>query len=418
MAQLSVIVTSYNIESYLEECLQSILDQTLQEIEIIVVDDGSSDDSPAIIRKFAEMDERIIPVLLEQNSPGGVATAANAGLDIASAPYVGFADGDDFLEPTMFEKLLGVALRHHTDLAMCQYKLYEDGTGVLSDPAEGARWSLIHDEVYPLDEETSKIFLRFIAVPWRKIYRRSMLEEHQIRFPVGDYFYEDNPFHWFSVLSSSSLAVVPEVLCYHRTARPGQTMQTADERLFKIFQHHDTIRSWLDVRGLTETYGSTLLAWAMSQMEWISQRTPKSLRAQLFVVLQDIYRQYPAHVVERALVEGGKGQTARRLSGAVVAGNLANFNQVLDTGSKTANPLVNAVYHLRYSGVSHTLWLAKRYLRQTLDRTHSPIWRRQSRQAVTNKDLMFAMVTLEERLDRLQGELRALRERQSESEAS
>ena len=83
--------------------------------------------------------------------------------------------------------------------------------------------------------QTRRQFLRFIAVPWRKLYRRSLLEDHAIRFPVSDSFYEDNPFHWFSVISARSIAVVPEVLCYHRVGRAGQTMATADERLFQIF---------------------------------------------------------------------------------------------------------------------------------------------------------------------------------------
>ena len=86
MAELSIIVTAYNIERYIEQCLDSVAAQTLRDIEVLVVDDGSSDTTPQKIVEFCAGDQRFIPVLLPDNSPGGVATAANAGLDRATAP--------------------------------------------------------------------------------------------------------------------------------------------------------------------------------------------------------------------------------------------------------------------------------------------------------------------------------------------
>ena len=90
MADLSIIVTAYNIEDYIEQCLDSVAVQTLRDLEVLVVDDGSSDSTPEKIVEFCASDPRFIPVLLPENSPGGVATAANAGLDRATAPLVGF----------------------------------------------------------------------------------------------------------------------------------------------------------------------------------------------------------------------------------------------------------------------------------------------------------------------------------------
>ena len=84
MADVSVIVTAYNIEDYIEQCLDSVAGQTLSDIEVLVVDDGSSDSTPQKIAEFCDSDPRFIPVLLPENSPGGVATAANAGLDRAT----------------------------------------------------------------------------------------------------------------------------------------------------------------------------------------------------------------------------------------------------------------------------------------------------------------------------------------------
>ena len=256
MAEVSIIVTAYNIERYIEQCLDSVAAQTLSDIEVLVVDDGSSDTTPQKIVEFCDGDQRFIPVLLPENSPGGVATAANAGLDRATARWVGFVDGDDYVEPTMFERLVNAAAACDADLAMCEYQEVVDGSGERRDPADAHRWAELTASCYKLDVHTRRQVLRFIAVPWRKLYRRSLLEDNAIRFPVSDGFYEDNPFHWFSVISARSIAVVPEVLCYHRVGRTGQTMATADERLFQIFTHHDTIHTWLAAKGLLDVYQS------------------------------------------------------------------------------------------------------------------------------------------------------------------
>ena len=141
MADVSIIVTAYNIDRYIEQCLESVAAQTLGDIEVLVVDDGSSDATPQKIVEFCEGDARFIPVLLAENSPGGVATAANAGLDRATARWVGFVDGDDYIEPTMFERLVDAAAACDADLAMCEYQEVVDGSGERRDPADAHRWA-------------------------------------------------------------------------------------------------------------------------------------------------------------------------------------------------------------------------------------------------------------------------------------
>ena len=299
MPVVSVIVTAYNIENYIEECLASVAAQTLGDLEVLVVDDGSSDSTPQKIAAFCDGDPRFVPVLLAENSPGGVATAANAGLDRATGEWIGFVDGDDYVEPVMFERLVEAASAADADLAMCDYQEVVTGTGERKDPADAHRWAQLTSPSYVLDVQTRKQVLRFIAVPWRKLYRRSLVEANELRFPVSDGFYEDNPFHWFAVLSARSLAVVPEVLCYHRVGRAGQTMATADARLFQIFRHHDTIHGWLARRRLLDVYQTNLLGWVISQMEWISRKTPPSLHRTLFDTLAQNFRSSSYHQMVR-----------------------------------------------------------------------------------------------------------------------
>jgi glycosyltransferase involved in cell wall biosynthesis len=406
---VSIIVTTYNIEAYVEQCLASVAAQTLTDVEVLVVDDGSSDTTPELVTAFCAGDPRFVPVLLPTNSPGGVATAANAGLERATGRWVGFVDGDDFVEPRMFERLVEAAESCDADIAMCEYQEVVDGTEERRDPADAHRWAGLTERCYALDVPTRQQVLRFIAVPWRKLYRRSLLTEHAIRFPVSDGFYEDNPFHWFTVLSARSLAVVPEVLCYHRVGRAGQTMATVDVRLFQLFAHHDTIHAWLAGRRLLEVYETSLLGWVISQMEWIARRTPRPLQRTLFDTLVPIFAQYTRESVASALREGGKGATAQRLGAAVHKREYGSFVRTLASRPGSNNPLVTAAFHLKHSGVQHTATLTARYLRNALQggagtRVVSRV-SRVGRREPSRADLMFGLMVIQQRLDGLAGQL-------------
>lgn len=122
---ISVIVPAYNIESYIVRCLDSILNQSYQSLEIIVVDDGSTDETGKIIDQYAAKDSRIIPIHKEN---GGVSSARLTGIFRATGSYIGFVDGDDYIEPEMYEHLLTNAKKYEADISHCGYKMvYPDG---------------------------------------------------------------------------------------------------------------------------------------------------------------------------------------------------------------------------------------------------------------------------------------------------
>jgi glycosyltransferase involved in cell wall biosynthesis len=419
MPQLSVIVTCYNIERYLPQCLDSVLGQTLEDIEIIVVDDGSADGTPGIVTRYAARDSRVVPVLLAENSIGGVATAANAGLDQATSPYVGFMDGDDYCEPAMFATLLDAAVRHDADLAMCNYRLVDSQTGEVSAPADAQKWSYLEQDFYLLDRSARRRFLQFVAVPWRKIYRRSMLEEGPLRFPVGDHYYEDNPFHWFTILSADSIAIVREALCYHRVAREGQTMGAADERLLRLFDHHWSIYTFLVDRDLLDEYAPSLVSWVIAQMTWVSARTPESLRADLFNRLTQIMAAHDGHVVQEGLALGRRGRRIKQLTRAVRTNDFAAFCAVLDAAvnneeAPAARPDASPERPSR-AGLFRD---ARRIRGSWRMRWHRPLRRSPASEefeptpperaptSIGNQDLLFGMLVLERRLDAIERRLR------------
>lgn len=409
MPKLSIIITCYNIAPYLAQCLDSVIQQTITDTEIIIVDDGSSDATPDIIRDYAARDSRIKTVLMTTNTIGGVATAANAGLDIATGDYIGFADGDDYCDLDMFEKLYDAAVAHDSDLSMCQYLLEDERTNERRPPAEEHRWAEITGVTHvPLTTQAKRDYLLFIAVPWRKIYRRSLLEDNNIRFPVGDFFFEDNPFHWSSIISANAVVLVPEVLCYHRVARVGQTMETADERLFKIFQHHGIIKDWLNASGHADDFKLNLLTWAVSQLEWISTRTPEDLYPALYDAVLPIVQSYTPAEVSKMLETSTKGRRAWAMVHALEAQSRPQFVAAITGNPQKASMLQKGLHGLRRNGIRHTGALTMTYVRDRVaERVTLPTIKR-NKINVGNDDLIFAMTILQEQMTSMETKMDAL----------
>lgn len=126
--KVSVIVAAYNIQDYIVKCLESIANQSYKNLEVIVVDDGSSDNTGKLADKFAENDNRFT-VIHKEN--GGVSSARNKGIDVASGDFIGFVDGDDTIEVDMYEMLVNNAIKYDADISHCGYKLIENGNEIL-----------------------------------------------------------------------------------------------------------------------------------------------------------------------------------------------------------------------------------------------------------------------------------------------
>ena len=416
MPTLSVIVTAYNIERYIAQCLDSVINQTLSDIEIIVVDDGSTDGTAQIIREYAQQDARIRPILFDRNTIGGVASAANAGLDAATGDYVGFADGDDIYDVDMFNQLYNAATMADADLAMCRYLLLDEQTGATAPPADNHRWDGIEaGAVWELDTDSRKRLLEFIAVPWRKIYRRQMLDEAKIRFPVGDYFYEDNPFHWFSVLSANRIAFVPEELCYHRVARIGQTMGTVDERLLKIFDHEATIRAWLKSNGLDETYAASLLGWVAAQLSWVSQRAEGEMQRRLFDRMVPIIQGYPDTAIAVATRNHEKNSRIVIMLDALQRKDFMAFSRAAGYKLPEKSLVGLGFYHLRHRGLRSTAMTTVRFarsrLRQIFGKGATTTLPLNGKLETSLSDIQFSLIVLQRRLDSIEEQLHQLQKR-------
>lgn len=269
---LSVIVTSYNIKDYIGECLDGIINQTLSDIEIIIVDDGSNDGTTDIIRRYAAADSRIRPVLLDNNSPGGVATPANIGLKMAKGEYIGFADGDDVYDPTMFEKLYLSAKRYDSDIAICSFMEFDTDTRARTSAHDYSWQTVCASRSIELESAHDKVdILRLLPVPWRKIYRRRLIEDNSIAFHECAHFFEDNYFHWLVTIAARRVSIIDEVLCFHRRNRVGQTMLSGGEKLLGVFYQHELIMAFIADRDDGNLYSKEAARWLVGHVSWVSQ---------------------------------------------------------------------------------------------------------------------------------------------------
>ena len=124
--KISVIIPVYNTAKYLSKCLDSILNQTLKEIEVIVVNDGSKDNSQELIDVYKEKDDRIVAI---QKENGGLSDARNVGIDVANGEFIAFIDSDDYIDLLMFEKMYGLSQKHQAEIVLCDLvKVDENGT--------------------------------------------------------------------------------------------------------------------------------------------------------------------------------------------------------------------------------------------------------------------------------------------------
>ena len=428
MPKLSIIVTAYNVAGYLGPCLDGILGQSIRDIEVIVVDDGSTDGTAGVIETYAAADARVRPIRFEANTPGGVGPAANAGLAAATGDFIGFADGDDLYDPQMFGTLYDAAVTHDADLAMCRYHLMDDATGELAEPDEARYWQPYRETTaVTLDTARRSELLRFIAVPWRKIYRRDLVERVGLRFPEGDHFFEDNPVHWAAILGASRVVMVPDYLCRHRVARPGQTMETADHRLPQIFAHHDIIRELMRREGREDAHRGDLLLWLATQLAWVSARAKGDVVRGLYDMLVPIVAQYDVAEIDGFCASAAPFGTAPLLKAltrqdfpafraAVEARGSAVAEGARPGRTKGTSLWALGWYHLRHSGLRRTARLTGRYAVERL----GGAGRRgpgQETNGVTQKDLMMGLVVLQREVRQLREEVAELRRELAEARA-
>ncbi len=211
MPKISIIIPVYNAEQYLRECLDSVVNQTLKDIEIICVNDGSTDNSLSILEEYARTDSRI-KIINKEN--GGVHTARNLGIDEAKGDYTIFLDADDFFDLRMFEKLYNKALETGCDIVACETYDYDDATKKVSNH-HSLRFSALpkYKKIFSWKDMFTLNVIN--PAPWNKIIKTDFLKKTGLRFcKLGPY--EDIAFFYSLYAYAKSITYIEDILVYYR----------------------------------------------------------------------------------------------------------------------------------------------------------------------------------------------------------
>lgn len=235
--KVSIIVPVYNAEKYLKACLDSLVSQTLDDYEIILINDGSKDSSQRIIEEYKNRYPELINALTVEN--GGQGRARNIGMELAKGEYLGFADSDDWVEPSMFQLLYDTALAEEADVVVCDaVECHEDGSTVY------------------LPMSTFKEPVKITTAVWNKLFKKSAVGS--IRFPEG-LWYEDLSFVMQFVLKTERVARVPQGLYYYRCGQVSTMNNNNALKNLDIIDIVEGLKAFLLPRGFRQEFEAVLL---------------------------------------------------------------------------------------------------------------------------------------------------------------
>jgi len=240
MPKVSVIVPVYNVEKYLERCINSLVNQTLQDIEIILVDDGSTDSSKIIIEKYLNLHREKIKYYYKEN--GGLSSARNYGILYAKGEYIAFLDSDDYIEPTMYEEMYNVAKKENSDMVECDF-IWEYPDKQKYDCGQ----------IYNSKKEALE---KARVVAWNKLIKRDILEKEKIEFPFG-LRYEDVEFFYKLVPSLNKISFVKSYFI-HYVQRDNSIVNTQNSKTMDIFKVLDNVINYYKKNNYYQEYKEQL----------------------------------------------------------------------------------------------------------------------------------------------------------------
>ena len=287
LVKVSVVMPIYNAENYLRPAIDSVLDQTLREIELICVDDGSTDHSLEIIKEYQKSDARV-RIITENNA--GPSAARNKGLARARGEFVVFLDADDFSELTMLERLYEVSVRDELDIAITRYDIYSNRkskfeSNIPSDHGDiFSDGAVVSKNVYP-----NYILQCTTSYVWNKMWRRSFLAEKELQFDPDLRVFEDTYFVVTALSLADRVGKVSDVLTHHRVY--------ADQNKNKLFRKYykqvpvlyAKIKEFLRGHGMLSPLSQSFLNLSCSRCYKIYNVLWRDAKESFWTMLHDEY---------------------------------------------------------------------------------------------------------------------------------
>lgn len=250
--KVSVIVPVYNVEKYLRQCLDSLVNQTLKDIEIICVNDGSSDNSLQILQEYSKNYSNII-VINQKNQGAGL--ARNVGIQQAQGDYIGFVDPDDWIELNMFEILYNKAVMTDVDIVECDYRMvFENSTKIKNRTLFGSlhtwkKFPIACGKIFDWKYVKTQVFSGLRCMVWNRLYKRNFVLDANLSFPKGKG--EDYPFSLDAVLSAKSIVHCGKIL-YNYRIRKASLSNNGELTSKSDISFVDLIAQIIEKHGLTE----------------------------------------------------------------------------------------------------------------------------------------------------------------------
>lgn len=290
MKLISVIIPIYKVERYLNKCIESVVQQTYRQLEIILVDDGSPDMCPSICDKWAEKDSRI-KVVHKEN--GGLSDARNIGLKIATGEYISFIDSDDYINPYMYEFLMIAVVQEGCDVAGCEVQRFVED----EDPVEVP----LCKEYAVLNKKEAMMELirdaRVQQITCNKIYQKSLIVD--ILFPVGKY--HEDEFWTYQVIGKANRVAIVEYVGYNYLQRSDSimgvrySMKRLDAIEAKVLR-----QSYLEEKmpELATEGKINLLFSCLYQGQLALKSLSREEKKKTFKQLKDVYKKHPLSLKE------------------------------------------------------------------------------------------------------------------------
>ena len=259
MIKVSIIVPFYNVENYIEKCLQSLVNQTLEDIEILLVNDGSQDGTEVIAKQFVEKYPNKITYLEKEN--GGLSDARNYAIPYAKGEYIAFLDSDDYVETNMYEEMYNKAKKENLDYVECDF-LWEYPDKILV--SKGKQYNNIKE-----------MFMYTRVVAWNKLIKREIINNNNLEFPKG-YRYEDVEFFYKLLPHIKSYGIVqkPFVHYIQRENSISNVQNTRTKEIIDILEHVIKYYKEIDLfeqykEEIEYTYARYILCSSMLRMVMI-----------------------------------------------------------------------------------------------------------------------------------------------------
>ena len=286
MPKVSILVPIYNVEKYLRQCLDSIVKQTLQDIEIICINDGSTDSSLNIIEEFADKDERIT-IINKKNS--GYGASMNMGLEAATGEYIGIIESDDFAKETMFEDLYALAKEYDCDVVKSDYYSYFT-EGCKTEKAKIISLEYAH-KVTTTQEHPS--ILRIKPTIWSAIYKSDFLKENDIKFlETPGASYQDTSFAFKTSALAKKMYLTTESYVSYRQDNENSSVNSKG-KVYMVCAEWEEITKFLNSRPkLKEILNSTKLIKEFNTYLWNLERIDRKFWKEFIDEFAKIFKRY------------------------------------------------------------------------------------------------------------------------------